>query len=147
MNESENLPPAGLSRRAASIIYDALLVAALWMVAAAIVVIPAGTEIQPGNPAFQFYLLVVWYLYFAIFWRVGGQTLGMKAWRIRLVAVDTQRPGWGQITVRFLFAGVSLACLGLGFIWTLFDRENRSWHDMISGTQLVLLPSKRGANA
>lgn len=128
-------------------IYDALLVAALWMVAAAIVVIPAGTEIRPGNPAFQFYLLVVWYLYFAICWRVGGQTLGMKAWRIRLVTVDAQRPAWGRITVRFLFAGVSLACLGLGFIWTLFDREHRSWHDMISGTRLVLLPGKRGTNA
>lgn len=126
-------------------IYDALLVVALWMVAAAVVVISAGTEIQPGNPVFQLYLLTVWYLYFAICWRVGGQTLGMKAWRIRLITIDDQRPGWGRITVRFLGAGVSLACLGLGFIWSLFDGEGRSWHDMASKTRLVLLPRKHGA--
>lgn len=144
LNEFDESTPASLIRRVISMVYDALLIAALWMVAAAIVVIPAGTEIEPGNPVFQLYLLVVWYLYFAICWRVGGQTLGMKAWRIRLVTVDDQAPDWSRITVRFLMAGVSLASLGLGIVWVLFDRKCRSWHDMASGTRLVLLPRKRG---
>ena len=45
--------------------------------------------------------------------------------------------------IRCLGALLSAACLGLGYLWKLVDRNHRYWHDYLSGTRLVLLP-KRG---
>ncbi|NBB93560.1 MAG: RDD family protein [Gammaproteobacteria bacterium] len=121
-------------------LYDSLLVAALLMVAAALVVIPAGAEVASGNIAFQLYLLAVWFLYFAVCWR-SGQTLGMKAWRIDLVG-SGRKPEWHRLAIRFLMAGVSLLAAGLGFAWSLLDSSRRTWHDLASGTRLVYRPRR-----
>jgi uncharacterized RDD family membrane protein YckC len=145
LKESNLQTAARLPRRLAAMTYDALLVLALWMVAAATVVIPMGDEVRPGNPLFQLYLLLVCYLYFAIFWRMGGQTLGMKAWRIRLVGIDGAKPSWLQTVIRFVTSILSLAAFGLGYAWSLFDRERRCWHDTASKTRIVLLPRPAAA--
>jgi len=126
-----------LWRRLAAMSYDALLVTGLLMVAAAIVVIPSGTGIRAGHPAFQLYLLVAWWLYFAVCWRSGGQTLGMRAWRIRLVA-DTPPFGWGDSAIRFIAAIFSALALGLGFAWSLIDPKRLTWHDRLSNSRLIV---------
>ncbi len=79
-------------------------------------------------------------LFFAGFWTHGGQTLGMRAWRIRLVGRGGGRVSWGQATLRFFAAIVSWLALGLGFLWALVDRERHAWHDRCSGTRLIRLP-------
>ena len=129
-----------LPRRLAAIIYDGLLIIALWMVATAAVVILRQVEIQPANVFFQGYLLIVAWLYLAICWR-AGQTLGMKAWRIYLVA-ETSPVSWHKTIIRFLVAILSWASLGLGFLWSLFHPRNASWHDLASESRLMVLPKK-----
>lgn len=141
-NNPDKLPPCGLWRRLASIVYDMLLTIALLMVAAAIVVVPSGAEIQPGTLWFQIYLMLVWWAYFAICWRVGGQTVGMRAWRVRLVTDGGERIGWAGTVLRFLIAGVSGAAAGLGYFWSLFETRRRGWHDMATGTRLVVVPKQ-----
>jgi uncharacterized RDD family membrane protein YckC len=121
-------------------LYDGFLLVAIWMLAAAIVVIPAGAEIDPGHLVFRIYLLVVTWAYFAICWR-GGQTLGMKAWRIRLIAAE-QPTGWITTLVRFTVALASLTCFGLGFIWSIFHPSRATWHDLASGSVLIVEPRK-----
>jgi len=138
MHQTENLLPCGLMRRLAAMIYDTLLVIALLMIAAAVIVIPVGSELVDGHPAFQAWLLMIWFLYFAVCWR-HGQTVGMKAWRIHLLS-HSAPAGWGQLAIRFLVAGLSIAAFGLGLIWSLLDRQHRSWHDLASRTDLVYLP-------
>ncbi len=117
-------------------VYDGLLLIALWMLAAALVVIPTGEQVNPGHLAFQLYLLVVAWAYFAICWR-GGQTLGMKAWRIRLVASEGQVT-WAATTLRFLVSLASLLSFGLGFWWSFFHPRRATWHDLASGTVMVV---------
>lgn len=134
------MPPCNLLRRVAAMIYDALLVIAILMVAAAIVVIPSGGEIRPGTLWFQIYLVVVWWAYFAVCWRLGGQTVGMKAWRVKLITERTERIGWMHSALRFLVAGVSAAVAGLGYLWSLFEPKRRTWHDLVSSTRLVVVP-------
>lgn len=129
-----------LPRRLAAMFYDGLLLVAIWMLATAIVVIPADGEIDPGHLVFRIYLLVVTWTYFAICWR-GGQTLGMKAWRIRLIAAE-QPIGWITTLVRFTVATASLLCFGLGFIWSIFHPHRATWHDLASGTVLIVEPRK-----
>lgn len=122
------MKPASLIRRLAAMFYDSLIALALMMGATALLLpFTAGQPVPAGTLAYDVYLVVVVYLYFAYCWRRGGQTIGMKAWKIRLVS---DRPvTWSQTFVRFFGAIISIACLGLG----LYFR----WHDKWSETQLV----------
>ncbi|WP_038092152.1 RDD family protein [Acidihalobacter prosperus] len=128
----------GLPRRLLSIVYDSLLMFALLIVANALLIpFQHGKPIAPGNHLYQLYLLYVIYLFFAWFWIHGGQTLGMKAWGIRLVSTDGKPIGWKRATVRFAAASFSWILLGSGFLWSLFDPDKRALHDILSHTRLV----------
>ena len=131
-------------RRLAAILYDSFLVFALLMVASLIVVGLLRDAVNPNNLLFQIYLLVVGWSYFAICWR-AGQTLGMKSWHIHLLG-PTQPVGLRETAVRSMVAIVSWAVAGLGFLWALFHPQRAAWHDLASGTRLVVRPpaKKRG---
>lgn len=141
----------GLLRRLAAIAYDALLLAAIFMLAGLPFVALAGGP--PAHPllriGFQFYLLALAFLFYGWFWVRSGQTLGMRAWRLKLVQMDGSTVTWPQAAKRFTAALLSWAGLGLGFLWVLVDRDKLAWHDRMSGTRLRLLPkpSKTGASA
>lgn len=77
--------------------------------------------------------------FFVWFWTHGGQTLGMRSWRIRLLGEDGEAVTARQAVTRCALAVVSALPLGLGYWWALIDRDRRTWHDMLSHTQLVLL--------
>jgi len=61
----------------------------------------------------------------------------MKAWNLYLVKPDGKFINWNTALKRYLAALVSWACLGLGFTWILLDHRNRSWHDILTNTQIV----------
>jgi len=132
----------GFFRRLAAVIYDLLLLAGLLMLAATPVVLIIGgaPSSLPGRVAYQAYLLAVMFGFFGWFWTHGGQTLGMRAWRMRLVSTDSGPVTWTQAARRFVAAGVSLMVLGLGFLWIFHDRERRAWHDRLSATYLIRVP-------
>ena len=132
--------PAGLARRFAAMFYDALLMAAALYAAAIPAVWFHGGEVPPGDPWFQGWLILVAWFYLAVSWNRGGQTLGMRAWRCRLVSTEDGPVGWGRTVVRFAAALVSWAAFGLGFWWSLADPARRTWHDRWSGTRIVLVP-------
>jgi uncharacterized RDD family membrane protein YckC len=126
----------GFARRMAACLYDALALTAVEMAAAAGWVAVAGQAVAPGDAAFQLYLLGVAALFFCGFWR-RGETLGMRAWKLRVVGPDGQPPGWGRALGRFGAAIVSWAVVGMGFLWILVDADRLAWHDRLSGTRLV----------
>lgn len=130
--------PVGFLRRMLSIAYDSILSFSL-LIVAVILLLPFshGKPIAPGNHLVQLYLFYILYLFFAWFWIHGGQTLGMKAWRIRVICIDGKPLGWRRATLRFFFAILSWALLGGGFIWSLFDKDKRTLHDILSHTCLI----------
>ena len=132
--------PPGLLRRLASIFYDSLvLVALLLFAAASVVMFLRGQAVPAEHPAFQVYLLAVSLVFFCGFWIKGGQTVGMRAWRVRVVRDDGSPLRVRDAVVRFFAAVLSWGALGLGFLWILVDREKRAWHDRLSRTRLVVL--------
>ena len=130
---------AGLFRRLAAILYDSLLIIAMWLITTLLLVafINDGTALQ--GPLFQFGLYFEACLFYSYFWRLRGQTLGMQAWKIKLVNPSLQTLSWQECFARLFFALVSVSMLGLGFIWMLFDPHRLTWHDRASGTRVVLL--------
>ncbi|MBN1238719.1 MAG: RDD family protein [Gammaproteobacteria bacterium] len=130
--------PAGLIRRLAALAYDLLLLAGVLFVFTLLVLFArGGREIAPGTWWFDVGLVAVCAAFFVWFWTHGGQTLGMRAWRLKLVARDGGPVGLGQALGRFGAAIVSAAPAGLGFWWSLLDRERSCWHDRWSGTRLL----------
>jgi uncharacterized RDD family membrane protein YckC len=135
----ENLHKISLLRRFVAIFYDTLLLFSILFFAAALAQPIINGKI---NIFFQLYLLLVSFLYFAMSWKRGGQTVGMKAWRIKLQSTNGKLVTWRQVTIRF-FVSIISWITAVGFIWAIVDKENRTWHDILSNTQLVFLPHKK----
>jgi uncharacterized RDD family membrane protein YckC len=135
--------PAALWRRLAAAAYDLFLVLALLMVLTGLVILArAGAAIDPGSVWFQTLLAAAWWLYFAWSWTHGGQTVGMRAWRLILRSeAPDGRISWRQASLRFAAAGLSALPAGLGFLWAIVDRDRRCWHDRWSGTRLLHRPA------
>ncbi len=150
-----NFPRAGFIRRFGSWVYDVLLAFAVYMVAGAIafllfnilikfgVISMAGFDhaIDLKNSSLLYSLLVngfgiFWIAFFFVwFWSRSGQTLGMKAWRLRVQNQDGTR-----ISATTAIARLLPTLLGLGNILVLFDRKNKlSLQDKITNTEVVVL--------
>lgn len=82
--------------------------------------------------------IAVW-VFFIRMLAKSGQTWGRRITNVRVVrAADGESPGWGRAIGRVLFAGiVSGQCCYLGYLWMLWDGENRTWHDMVAGTRVI----------
>ena len=130
--------PAGLPRRLASMAYDCLVLAGVLMVAAFPVVVLARNALphSPWRALFQGYLLLVAIIYFGGFWVHGGQTPGMRAWRLTLTTPAGQGVSWKQALLRLLAAVLSSLPAGLGWLWMLIDPQGLTWHDRMSGTRV-----------
>lgn len=142
----QTIPRApGLARRLAAMVYDSLLLAALWFAVSALLLAASGGRLaDPDRSIWLLYtlrasLVLVTFLFFAGFWRQGGQTLGMRAWRLKLISANGDPVNWKQALRRFAAAIPSLGAFGLGLFWLLLDRERCALHDRLSGTRLVLL--------
>ena len=125
---------AAFRYRLGAFIYDALVVAAVWVFTIVLLVTVTGDAVL--GPWIQSLLFIEWYAFFGYFWTHRGQTIGMLAWRLRIQS-PVPFNHW-QALLRFLGALVSfIPALGIGFIWVFFDRANRSWSDMASGSMIV----------
>jgi uncharacterized RDD family membrane protein YckC len=69
--------------------------------------------------------------YFLWNWLRGGQTLAMRAWKIRLVEVTPRRA-----LLRFVLAALLVPTL-ISVLWSLWDRDRQFLHDRLAGTRLV----------
>lgn len=141
-NMTENKPSpnqnVSLARRLGAILYDFLLLVTILVFASLITVIPFN--INPEHPLFivyQGYIFTISFLFYAWFWTHGGQTLGMKTWKFKIISVNGTNVNWVNAFIRFTFAIVSWLPFGLGYIWSMFDTKKRTWHDIVSKTQLI----------
>ena len=134
--------PAGFLRRTAAACYDLILLLVVWY-AATFLVLPFthGEAVAPHRWWYSAYLFAVGYLYFGWCWTRGGQTLGLRAWHLRVVDRSGSPVGWRQALARYLGAWVSTLSFGLGFLWLLADRERCAWHDRLAGTRVVYHPA------
>lgn len=149
-----DFPTAGLIRRLAAIFYDFLLCVALVMVVTLIyqqglLRLIYGSEqlmamSQAGaldrDPLLASLALLSLFGFFAKFWTHNGQTLGMQAWGLRIQNADGTAIDLWQALLRFVVAIGSWLFAGLGFLWMLWDKQGRTWHDAYSNSRVVQLP-------
>jgi uncharacterized RDD family membrane protein YckC len=134
----DNAAVPGLWRRLAAMFYDSWLVAALWLLGVTVdTFVGAGSE--GSHLVLQIYATLSPMVFFSWFWMHGGQTLGMRAWRLKLLSGAGTEVTLRQSLTRCFAALLSMLALGLGYLWILFDRDGLAWHDRISNTRLVIM--------
>lgn len=166
-----SLPPAPLHRRLFAMLYDALLLLAILFIASAIPLIFTGGEaIEGHNLLLTGYFLLICFGFFGGFWTHGGQTLGMRAWRLQLVRDNAGALDWLAVLLRFvsglpawlvLMLGLAVyfnpqlqlpgilrwlqnlphgSIALIGLLWLGFDNWPNGWRERITHTRVILLP-------
>jgi uncharacterized RDD family membrane protein YckC len=139
------LSAPGFLRRLAAQIYDLLLLIAILFLATALLLpFTAGEAVSDQQTLiYRIYILVISFFFYGWFWTHGGQTLGLRAWKIKVLTRDQKPINWTQALLRFTTAIPSWGFFGIGFLWILVDKNRRSWHDHLSKTALFFEHQKK----
>jgi uncharacterized RDD family membrane protein YckC len=156
-----------MRRRLAGLLYEALVVIAIVLLVVAI--FSLATVAAPGLGRQRPVLLALTFAalggYFTYCWH-NGQTLAMRAWKIRIVDPSGAPPAWGRACLRYVLAwvwvapplalvaavkppaaslssalaidaGALLAWIALWAAAALLRRDRQFWHDAAAGTRLT----------
>lgn len=137
----------GFFRRVAALFYDMVLLFGTLIIAVTIVVVPYDLfvgapfphDVLPYRLGLQLYLVATVVLFIGFFWVRGGQTLGMRTWRFRLVRDDGLPLSRRDALRRLAWATLCLAPAGAGLLWMLIDRDRLTCYDRLSSTRPVML--------
>jgi hypothetical protein len=152
--------------------YDLFLIIPLLMLTSALLIAihgPTDNAVVRSVPAWQQWIVTYLALvgFFGLFWRQKGQTLGMQAWRVKLVSrLDNARVPWTHVFISistaaapvilsllpFLYFNINNASVlvyviaaiiaGMGFFWRWGNTERLYLHDQLSSTELRLAPPR-----
>ena len=146
---------AGFFRRLAAMVYDVLVAVAVGMCAGLVmmfsllIMFESNIISKDGNEHFMDFfqssfiyplILQIWVAlwvvgFFLWFWRNGGQTIGMRAWRLRLFSINNKPFGYRRAFLRLV---CSLG--GLGTLLVLLDfKSKQSLQDRIANTEMLVL--------
>ena len=156
LDKTPSLTPAPLWRRLAAMLYDCFLIVSLCFLVGFVNLAIQMRIYGPdqlkqmtesgqslGGPVFYLALLLTIFSFFAFFWTFRGQTLGMQAWRLKVLNKEGQRISLKQSLLRFVVAVPSIFFGMVGLLWVLFDRNRKSWQDYASGSGTYYCPVKR----
>lgn len=153
-----------LVKRLLAALYDSFLILATAFIATALTLpFTKGNVSASNNIYMSIYLLCVVYIFCGWFWTHGGQTLGMRVWKQRLVSLNGNAVNWQQSFIRFITAvpawflflvgiilwvksDIAVSIINIpgwllalvGFIWVLLNFKSNSWRDKLSGTQVIV---------
>ena len=117
-------------------IYDTLVLIGIWVFTVVLLVTITGNAVVGWWV--QSILFIEMFAFFVYFWVHRGQTLGMQAWRLRILCEEELN--LRRAFLRFLGAIAGFVALFLGYFWILLDKQKRSWSDMCSDTYVVREP-------
>ena len=133
---------AGLGRRLGALLYDSLLILAIWMATILIMVVASNQAVSGWW--LQVLLLLEWIGFYIYAWHKSGQTVGMMAWRIKTLQPDGTTPTLQQCARRLVIAPFSFCFALLGYLWMFVNEEKATWHDKFSNTVVVHFPKENG---
>lgn len=158
--------PAHIGWRLVALIYDIWPILALWLAASALMLLLRGGQpVTPDSTGALLELVWLWTVtgaYLVLSWSRGGATLGMRPWRLRVVASNGQSATWRALMARYAWStapaliALEVAALVswkdthmpfwiagsvalIGPLWSLASGERAALYDQLSGTRFVRL--------
>jgi uncharacterized RDD family membrane protein YckC len=97
------------------------------------------TTVTTTNGAVQLFNFLLSAGYFIGFWTYGnGQTLGMRALRLRVVRAEDGHPiTLGGAVIRYIGLFISFLVIFIGVIWVAIDPRRQGWHDKMASSFVV----------
>ncbi|MCL1079801.1 RDD family protein [Parashewanella spongiae] len=152
--EHANCPRASFFRRIGAATYDVLVAAGILIFALIFgfivftIMVKSGLLSDHGyeiisdtllavpvyKAVWQLYLTLVIVSFYAYFWSRGGQTLGMRAWRLKV-----QHPNGQSLSLITAYARVLWSLLGVGNVFMLLSPEKLSLQDKMTRSEVVIL--------
>jgi uncharacterized RDD family membrane protein YckC len=131
---------APLGRQLLSLLYEAFLLAGVWL---SLVLFPqaiAATVLEAAAPGWAIWLhsVVLFGAFYGWLWTSGRQTLAMKTWKLRLVTDEGRSLALEHAVMRFFWAWPSYGLAGIGIVWAFFDPDGKLLHDRLAKTRLLL---------
>lgn len=150
--DAAQAPRALVGWRLLALLYDLWPALALWFALTLVFVLGytlAGHAPRENLAPFSTLQWLLWLacwvitgFYATISWHRGGQTLGMRPWRLRVIDATGALAGRRALWLRYAVGTLSLLAAGLGFWWAWVDRGRLTWHDPASGTRLAREPRR-----
>lgn len=146
MTEYSNAP---IWRRLSALVYDLFILFAISLAYGAIVTAVSamdGNKPDEYQPMFEGPLFLVGWLiclstFYIWFWHKSGQTIGMRTWRLKLIAADVDHQlSWGHCVKRGFLAPILVGLGGIAYWYRLLDRHGDCLHDKLSGTKVIVVP-------
>jgi uncharacterized RDD family membrane protein YckC len=149
---SGEMDMASVGRRLVAILIDGLIVTLPILILAFLVLLPLGLvdaqdEVEGLPPAFAILgnlfvslgAAAIYILYEGLMLASGGQTVGKKAMKVKVVSAEgrelTSGQAWGRAASRQILGIVP--CLGLIDYLVAFGQERTTIHDMMAKTRVV----------
>ena len=130
---------AGFLRRIFSLIYDSFPVLGIVLSFTLLLVIINGGAPQSGEPMDTIQLFITLLsgpVFYTYFWIVNdGQTLGMQAWKIKLISDEKLTPR--VCLLRCAFSTFSFLLFGLGYFLIIFRKDKKSLADLVTKTRII----------
>lgn len=148
---------AGFGERFIAFIIDALIMAAIFIVLYLPFALLMGDNGSGGKVDVDFFFLnvslrtgsraetvivmslgiLVFFAYPIILLQWNQRTLGMRLFALRLVGEKGDDARFWAVAARVLAAIISALVIYIGYLWALFDKDNRTWHDIIARTCVI----------
>ena len=147
---TNTLASPSLIRRFAILNYDGLLLVAVSMAYGLVYIgiskllLNVSTDRATG-PLFQLGWLLSIFGFYYYFWTRGGQTTGMRAWRVQIISLKST--SLAPLTIPQCITRFCLATVGwLLFFSYFFDKEKAMLHEHWSHTRLVIVKKPSAGN-
>lgn len=141
MTDLSQQAPVGLIKRFTCMFYDGVLLIAVLFFASILVAVPFEiTQEHPLYPLYGLYVYGVGFVFYAWCWIHGGQTLGLKTWRLKITMNDGSQVTWKAAFLRYLGSILCWLSVGIGFLWCYTNKDRRAWNDLISNTYIARCP-------
>lgn len=148
-------PRATLVKRLAAMTYDVLVAVAVAMCAGMLITVILIILLEHGvldmqgkvhtteviqTSTLYSYVIQTWVLlwvtgFFLWFWKHGGQTIGMRAWRLKIQSTNEHPIGYPRALLRMV---TSLG--GISTLWIICNPKKKlGLQDIASGTEIVQL--------
>jgi uncharacterized RDD family membrane protein YckC len=127
-----------LLKRLVACVYDALILIAIWMVVTWFYIICFG-EVSSAYQRMVLQILL-WLsagIYFIFSWYKGGQTLALKAWKMKIVSQDNIGLTLKSACMRYVLASVLVMPFGLTLVWAFVDKNQLFLHDRLLKTKCI----------
>ena len=146
---SQSFVQPSLFRIFAAIFYDLIVVCGILMVAGFAIVpiyhmVAHQDAIPAGNWFFRVLLYLIVFSYYAFSWQRGGQTIGMKSWKLKLISNNEVPPTLLRYFLRYVGGQLSCAIALLGYIMIWLGPRHLMLHDLLSQTRMISLKQKSG---